>query len=138
MLIIKNIDLLLMYDFVKKNYAEECCGILLGTIKNENKIVEKIMLAENINKNRRSDRYEINPKDFLNAENYAQENNLKILGFFHSHPDHPAQASATDLSLAWETYSYIIVSVSKNGIEDVKSWKLQSNNFVEEEITIQD
>jgi len=138
MLTIKNIDLQQIYNFVKKNYPEECCGILLGIINNENKIVKKIFTAENINKDRRQDRYEINPKDFLKAEIYAKENNLQIVGFFHSHPDHPALASATDLSLAWETYSYLIVSVSKNGIEDNKSWKMENNNFKEEEIQIQD
>jgi proteasome lid subunit RPN8/RPN11 len=61
---------------------------------------------------------------------------LEIIGIWHSHPDHPARPSETDRAAAWEGWSYLIASVTKHGVADLRSWRLQGKDFVEENITL--
>jgi len=93
---------------------------------------------ENMNKDRASDRYEINPKELLQIEKEASLDRQEVLGFYHSHPDHPDQPSAFDRERAWAFYSYIIIAV-QNGTEvSVKSWTFEDEKepFGQEEVKI--
>jgi proteasome lid subunit RPN8/RPN11 len=97
-----------------ETYPHECCGILLGTCESGLRKVRELRRAKNINTERSQDRYLMDPQDQLAAEKHARAQELEVIGYYHSHPDHPAQASATDSAQSWENVSYLIVSV-KNG-----------------------
>jgi proteasome lid subunit RPN8/RPN11 len=57
---------------------------------------------------------------------------MEVVGIWHSHPDHPAQPSETDRQAAWEGWSYMILSVTGEGVSDVRSWRLDGDAFIEE------
>jgi proteasome lid subunit RPN8/RPN11 len=91
--------------------------------------------------NRRDDsprnRFSITPDDFRSAERAAREAGLDLIGWYHSHPDHPALPSEYDREHAWPWYSYIIVSVAKGEAQAMASWRLADNRvrFEPEKIT---
>jgi len=91
-------------------YPDEACGILLGKA-GVNCDVTEAHPCKNLNEARARDRYQIDPKEQLRIERDARERGLDVLGYFHSHPDHPAQPSHTDLALSWEEVLYVIVAV---------------------------
>jgi len=76
------------------------------------------------------------PKDVLWAERYAREKTLDVIGYYHSHPDHPARPSQFDLDHALPVWTYIIVSVSKGKAVDVRAWEMENDRsiFNEEKI----
>ncbi|MFH1259433.1 MAG: M67 family metallopeptidase [Elusimicrobiota bacterium] len=122
-----------MLQLARGVYPEEGCGFLLGVRQPDKKVI-KIWPAKNVNPDRRGDRYEISPAEFYQIEKKAEQEKLEIVGFYHTHPDHPVYPSGFDLSRAWENYSYFILAVSKEKIE-VKSWALNlERRFEEEEI----
>ncbi len=118
----------------KKSYPYEGCGALVG----RDKKVIKIYPLENINKDRANDRYEIDPQDLLRIGKEAKKYGLEVIGFFHSHPDHPDRPSEFDRLRAWPFYSYVIVAVQNGKDVSVKSWTFEDENepFKEEEIRI--
>lgn len=128
-------------------YPDECCGILLGKIDGEDKTLVEVWQTENAwddetplpNDDRsgtsKKRRYAIAPVDLLKAQKSACERDLDVIGFYHSHPDHPAIPSECDRSCAWPQYSYIIVSVTQGRADDFRSWLLDENDrFQPEEI----
>jgi proteasome lid subunit RPN8/RPN11 len=128
-------------------YPDECCGILLGKIDGEDKTLVEVWQTENAwddetplpNDDRsgtsKKRRYAIAPVDLLKAQKSACDRDLNVIGFYHSHPDHPAIPSECDRSCAWPQYSYIIVSVTKGQADDFRSWLLDdSDRFQPEEI----
>lgn len=117
----------------RETYPFECCGILVGLL-GDNKEVKEVKSVENINKERGHDRYEIDPRELYRIDKDSSKNGLKIIGFYHSHPDHPPLPSAFDRERAWQSYSYIIVSVSKGVDLITKSWVLdeEEKSFKEE------
>jgi proteasome lid subunit RPN8/RPN11 len=125
-----------MRQHLENAYPYEGCGIMLGRDNTILNIVE----GTNIKQERREDRFLLDPSDILKAEKYAKQNNVEILGFYHSHPDHPAKPSITDLENAWEGYYYIIVSIDKGKIGKLGLYRLseKSNEFIEETINIED
>lgn len=125
-----------MVDHAIDAYPNECCGILLGDGKRRK--VTRIRKAENVFKERLRDRYSIDPKDILEAEREARKEGLEILGFYHSHPDHPPRPSSFDREMAWPFYSYIIVGVNK-GKAEVRSWWMEEEGgeFKEERIDVE-
>ncbi|MES2200758.1 MAG: M67 family metallopeptidase [candidate division FCPU426 bacterium] len=92
-------------------YPHECCGIFLGKRGDSGDLVEECRRATNIEPERAADRYLIDPAALLRAEKDARAQGLEVLGYYHSHPDHPALASATDSARSWEGYAYMILSV---------------------------
>lgn len=81
-------------------------------------------------------RFLIRPEELMKGERYAESQNLEVVGFYHSHPDHPAVPSQYDLEHAWPTYSYIVVSVLAGKAHDLRSWEMEPDRsrFNEEEI----
>lgn len=73
-------------------------------------------------------RYSIDPKDMLRSQKQAREKGLKIIGIYHSHPDHAAVPSECDRSQAWPEYAYIILSVQKAQAVDIRNWALDSEH----------
>jgi proteasome lid subunit RPN8/RPN11 len=75
----------------------------------------------------KKNRFLIAPDDLMRGEKHARQSRLDVVGFYHSHPDHPAVPSAFDLEHAWPVYSYVIVSVLSGRAEELSSFELRSD-----------
>ena len=121
-----------------KTYPHECCGALLGRDNEPREILGLFPLI-----NRRDDsprnRFSVTAQDVLDAEKSARQQGLDVVGWYHSHPDHPARPSEYDRDHAWPWYSYIIVSVAQGQPQDMTSWRLNDDRqqFSPEGIQIQ-
>jgi proteasome lid subunit RPN8/RPN11 len=115
-------------------YPYETCGLLVGEPRGGEVRVHEMMEAANLNRERPHDRYELDPKVMLKAECEARTKNWAVVGVWHSHPDHPAQPSAADRAEAWEGWSYLIVSVTRTGVAELRCWRLANGTFVEETV----
>ncbi len=127
----------------KEGYPNEVCGIILGVCGlgisgSEGNEALQIKRAVNLNSDRAHDRYELDPQDILMAEKDARDKGLEIIGFYHSHPDHPDVPSEFDRERAWPSYSYIISSIMGGKEASTKSWLLndESQVFEEEKIIV--
>lgn len=99
-------------EHAQKDYPYECCGILLGKFENGEKTVTQVLEIVNEKEDEnKHNRYLIPSSKILETELYAIKNGLDIVGFYHSHPNHPATPSAFDVEHALPVYSYLIVSV---------------------------
>ena len=121
-------------DIVYAGYPSETCGLLVGQQLNDHVQVSHVVQAQNLNKERAHDRYEVAPQDFIAADAAAHKAGLEVVGVWHSHPNHPAQPSEVDRESAWEGWSYLILAVKEDGVHDLRSWRLISEHFVEEPI----
>jgi proteasome lid subunit RPN8/RPN11 len=121
-------------QWAEQGYPFECCGLLLGRAHGGVVQVEDVMAARNLDTERANDRYELDPRDLLRADDEARARQLEIVGIWHTHPDHPAQPSSTDREHAWEGWSYLILSVDARGVQAVRSWRLNGQYFVEEAV----
>jgi proteasome lid subunit RPN8/RPN11 len=121
-------------DHAAETYPHECCGALIGRA-GEHRVTEALALPNATEEGPRR-RFSIRPDDYRRAERHASERSLDLLGFYHSHPDHPARPSETDLARAWPNFHYVIVSVREGRPEDVRSWRLVDDRsmFTEEQI----
>ena len=106
-------------------YPEECCGFLLGYATTEGNHVVAASPVKNRRVENRERRYAITPHDYHAADRFARQQGLDIVGFYHSHPDHPARPSATDLAEAtFSGYTYVIVSIRDGQPADLTAWSL--------------
>ncbi len=123
----------------QQEYPYECCGVLLGKIDSEGRKTVKLALpiSNARDEAEKHNRFTITPEEMLRCELKAQREGLEVLGFYHSHPDHPAEPSAYDRENAWPFYSYVIVSVRNGKARELKSWELRADRkkFNEECIT---
>jgi len=124
----------------ERDYPFECCGLLLGSFEKDGHkaVVETYPISNAREEEAKRNRFLIQPEELLQGERYARENGIDVVGFYHSHPDSPAAPSQYDLDHAWPTYSYIIVSVSSERAEDLRSWEMEADRsrFNTEEITV--
>src|ERR1700727_2720954 len=96
----------------EETYPHECCGAMLGHATPEGNRVHQIVRAGNTRTDRAHDRYNIAPEELIKIQRQARGLGLDIVGFYHSHPDHPAQWSPTDFAEAhWLRSSYTITRV---------------------------
>jgi proteasome lid subunit RPN8/RPN11 len=96
----------------EETYPNECCGVLLGKQEGEVRRVNSAARCGNTRSDSPSDRYHIDPKELIRIQREARERGEEVVGFYHSHPDHPARWSATDLAEAhWIGCSYVITAV---------------------------
>lgn len=114
----------IVHSHLCRAYPEEGCGVLLGREAQGGREVERVIEFENVREDSRNNRYLIAPEQFLAAEREARTSGLDVIGFFHSHPDHPSRPSAFDLEHAWPWYSYLIVSVERGKVKDAHAWRL--------------
>ena len=121
---------------VEASYPFEACGVMIGRPPADGRrvVVEDAFHARNLSVESGRDRFLLDPEDHLAADRVARQRGLEVVGFWHSHPDHPARPSQTDREAAWEGYSYLIVSHPAFGANDFRSWRLQSGRFLEERI----
>jgi proteasome lid subunit RPN8/RPN11 len=117
-------------------YPHEGCGLLIGERAADEHTIHNVTRANNLNVERAHDRYELDPKDLLDADIAARAQGLEVLGVWHTHPDHPARPSETDRQAAWPEWSYVILEVRREGVRDLRSWRLNDAQTFDEE-TIQ-
>ena len=135
MVIIKPKPLDEMHQDALQSFPDECCGFFFGKEIDDSRTITNILIVNNSKEGDKKRRFEIATKDYLNAERFADENGLQLLGVYHSHPNHPAIPTEHDRIAAQPYFSYIIISVKENGIADTRSWKLNDNfQFEEEEV----
>ncbi|HUQ49521.1 MAG TPA: M67 family metallopeptidase [Terriglobales bacterium] len=140
MLQITNSQMATIRSHAQESYPQECCGILIGEESGEVRRVVSVNTCRNDETVSSANRYKIHPKDLIAAQKLARQQGFDIIGFYHSHPDHPPRWSGTDLKEAhWMGSSYLIVSVSAKGTSDAASYLLRGANeeekhFEEEEL----
>jgi len=121
-----------------ESYPHECCGALLGHDANGGKPREVVDVFRLVNQRNDSprNRFSVSPRDVIAAEKEALARGLDVIGWYHSHPDHPARPSEYDREHAWPWYSYVIVSVRERAACEIASWKLREerDRYDQEEI----
>ena len=106
-------------------YPHECCGALLGQPDAKGWRVVESIRAGNTRTDSAHNRYHIAPIELVRIQRLARDKGLNIAGFYHSHPDHPAQWSTTDFAEAhWLGCSYVIIAVSHGNATDTNSFLL--------------
>ena len=111
----------------ERTYPEECCGVMLGAELEHGREVQSIIEIDNSQEENRKRRFFVTPEQYRHAERAAAEQQKTLLGFYHSHPDHPAKPSAFDTEHALPWFSYIIVSVLQGRADKVTSWRLSQD-----------
>ena len=127
-------------DHGGREYPSECCGILLGHADGGQKVVREVVPLRNLRhdpqraeellpladpgRESERNRFLIDPREQLRVEKDARARQLDVLGYYHSHPDHPARPSEYDREHAWPWYSYVILSVEQSTARDLNSWVL--------------
>jgi proteasome lid subunit RPN8/RPN11 len=124
-------------------YPRECCGILLGRTHSGRVETLHALPAKNLaDPARLHDRYTIDPLAVLHADRQASQLALDIIGFYHSHPDHPATPSPTDLAAAWPHYVYLILTVAGASrpcsFPETSAWQLPFDGPPMRELAIHD
>jgi proteasome lid subunit RPN8/RPN11 len=104
-------------------YPHECCGALIGT----GRVVGDLLPLPNMTEDGPRRRFLVRPQDYRLAEKTAAAAGAALLGFYHSHPDHPARPSQYDLDHAWPSFSYVIVSVVDGEAGPMTSWRLRND-----------
>ena len=123
-------------DFKKHlidGFPNEQCGFIFGIREKNNHKTTEIKPVANIKEGDQKRRFEIDPLDYMKAENYALTNDMDLIGIYHSHPLHPATPSIHDYKQALESISYIIMSIDENSMIDLKSWRINEKLKFEEE-----
>jgi proteasome lid subunit RPN8/RPN11 len=127
----------------EETYPHECCGVLLGhgVGEPERRVIE-VVRCGNTRDDRPQDRYHIDPRELVRIQRQGHERGLDIVGFYHSHPDHPARWSQTDLAEAhWIGCSYVITSVEKGRAVTTNSFALlgateEDKHFEDESVEV--
>ena len=109
-----------------EGYPDEICGIMLGP--QGDRTVTEVRRARNIIVERSRDRYEIDPLDHIRIQREADAAGLDIIGYYHSHPDHPARASMFDTERAWAGYVYVIVSIENGKPVDANAFVAEKDS----------
>jgi proteasome lid subunit RPN8/RPN11 len=116
----------------EETFPHECCGALVGT---DGSVTAVVPLSNTTEEGPRR-RFLVRPADYRQAEQRAAELDGELLGFYHSHPDHPARPSQYDLDHAWPTFAYIIVSVMSGHAADMTVWFLREDRSTFDEGTL--
>jgi proteasome lid subunit RPN8/RPN11 len=135
------------YDGIRRHgeetYPHECCGVLLGRVEdNGTRVVTSTAHCTNTRVDSPQNRYNIDPRELVRIQREGRERGEDIVGFYHSHPDHPARWSQTDLAEAhWIGCSYVITSVEQGKAAITNSFNLAGSDesdkrFVEEELQV--
>ena len=123
-----------------REYPYECCGAMLGRMSAGEKQVTQLVSLQNESKENKKRRFAVTSEDYMKLAEKAKSAGLSLLGFYRSHPDHPAIPSETDLAYAWPVFSYIIQSVKNGEPGDIFSYTLDLNTdtMTEEKISIEE
>lgn len=130
-----------IYDHSLTDYPEECCGILVGRDEGESRIITESHRARNVSEERRHERYLIDERKLIEVMKSVRGMEVDVVGFYHSHPDHPSRPSGFDNeTAAWPGYSYLIVSVEKDRAVSAQSWVMpdSGDSFEEEPMQVEE
>jgi proteasome lid subunit RPN8/RPN11 len=118
-------------------YPDECCGALLGRPRDGGARIERVERLPNSRGDERRRRYRIDAREYRRVETLAEAEGLELLGFYHSHPDHPATPSEFDREHALPSFHYLVLSVDSKGSGELGSWILSEDRgaFAQEELT---
>lgn len=130
MLKINNKDYVAIREHGEEIYPHECCGVLLGRFEdNGTRMVTSTARCSNTRTDSAHNRYNIDPQELVRIQREGRERGEDVVGFYHSHPDHPAQWSSTDLAEAhWFGCSYVITSVEKGKAAITNSFELSGSD----------
>lgn len=134
------LDLLLAQ--AREGYPFEVCGVLLGVVQSP-ALVRRVVPVVNREKDEPRVRYQIAPEDLIRIQRDARDHDQEIVGYYHSHPDHPARPSETDRRIAAEGLSngviHVVVGVAKGGRAVPSAWVFRdaSQSFQEEPLDIE-
>jgi proteasome lid subunit RPN8/RPN11 len=127
----------------EETYPQECCGVLLGGANDDGtRVVTSTARCGNTRTDSPQNRYHIDPRELIRIQREGRERGEDIVGFYHSHPDHPARWSETDLAEAhWIGCSYVITSVEKGKASMTNSFELAGSDesvkqFIDETVEI--
>ena len=130
-----------MIKHCESGYPYEVCGVMIG---NENEVLHyrecRNLIAEDnvetefknsnsLDKERLRDRFELDPKSYMEADEWARTKGLEIVGIYHSHPDHPSKPSETDRQVASPFWGYIIFSINKGKFNDARLWYINEDDY---------
>ncbi len=123
---------------LEAGYPNEACGALVGSVQEDANQVVEFHPMRNMIEDRPWDRYSLDPLEQLRVQKSAEARGLEIIGFAHSHPDHPARPSQFDAEHGWPFYSYVVASIRNRGLTEVTSWRLDEpeKTFREEALQI--
>ncbi len=124
--------------WASEGHPHEVCGLLVGRRNGTATSVARITRGRNLALERLRDRYTLDPEHFLAVDSVARREGLEVVGAWHTHPDHPARPSTTDRERAWESFSYLILSVTRSGVEDATAWRLAGGVFLEQPIVTEE
>ena len=132
-----------IYEYGYQSYPEECVGALIGSLELNKFTIEDLLPIENNSSENRKRRYKVESRDYLSAEKKADSLGKMLIGFYHSHPNHPARPSQTDLDFALPNFVYIIVSIKAEHITQIETIEVgafaldyQRSEFVEKTLDI--
>lgn len=116
----------------REAYPHECCGALVGA----NDVVHEVVALPNTTAEGPRRRFLVRPADYRAAERQAGDRGWDLLGFYHSHPDHPPRPSQYDLDHAWPSFYYVIVAVARGVDGELRSWRLRGDRSAFEEVPV--
>jgi proteasome lid subunit RPN8/RPN11 len=122
-----------MREHLEGGYPNEACGALLGRDAGGDHDVTEFRPMRNTVEDRPRDRYALDPLEQLRVQKDAEARGLEIIGFAHSHPDHPAFPSGFDADHAWTFYSYLVASVHKGRLAEARAFRLDDKQRFQEE-----
>jgi len=111
-----------MVAHARATYPNECCGAMLGKIDGDGKLVKMALPVENAFAGEQAARYELRPEDLLAADKAAREQQMDLIGIYHSHPDCDAYFSQTDLRDSCPWYSFVVLSIQKGEFHHANCW----------------
>jgi proteasome lid subunit RPN8/RPN11 len=126
----------------EETYPHECCGVLLGLMDGDVRTVTSTARCGNTRTDSPQNRYHIDDRDMIRIMKWSREHGVDVIGFYHSHPDHPAQWSKTDLEEAhWIGCSYVITRVAQGKADATNSFELTGTDeadkaFVDENVAV--
>jgi proteasome lid subunit RPN8/RPN11 len=126
----------------EETYPHECCGVLLGQVDGDVRTVTSTARCGNTRRDSPQNRYHIDPKELIRIQRQGRERGEDVIGFYHSHPDHPAHWSQTDLAEAhWIGCSYVITQVAQGKADVTNSFALTGTDeankaFVGEKVEV--
>ena len=125
-------------NVAERAFPEECCGLLIGHDRTGGIVaVTRIVDSPNVRRDRARDRFEIDPKIRFAVERELRDGMDRVVGHYHSHPDHPARPSATDLEMAFEpSLIWVIVGVEAGRAAAVAAFKIAAGGDAFDEIAI--
>ena len=127
-----------MTAHAKEDYPNECCGVITGINTKVRKAFASYRV-KNLNTERTEDRYAVDPREINLIDKESRVEGREIIGFYHSHPDHPDRPSEFDREMGQAGYSYVIISVNKGGGITARSWTTlgEKDPFKEETIKVE-